>query len=41
MFVPAVLVSSFFSVASTDSSVSAVLLQKKIHRKSVSATGPL
>ena len=29
MFVPAVLVSSFFSVASTDSSVSAVLLQKK------------
>ena len=41
MFVPAVLVSSFFSAVSTDSSVSAVLLKKKNHRKSVSATGPL
>ena len=40
MFVPAVVVSSFFSAVSTDSSVSAVLL-KKNHRKSVSATGPL
>ena len=29
VFVPAVLVSSFFSAVSTDSSVSAVLLQKK------------
>ena len=33
VFVPAVLVSSFFSAVSTDSSASAVLLQKKKEKK--------